>query len=65
MKMNFKQKMKDEVSLVDKTGQVGCCQEWKALSTTVGHRELVGARRTKYEYNYDHAQGNNLSTIRD
>ena len=45
--------------------QVGCCQEWKALSTTVAHCELVGACRTKYEYNYDHAQGNNLSTIRD
>ena len=62
--MNLKYKMKVEASLVDRT-QVGCCQEWKALSTTVGHHELVGARRTKYEYNYDHHQGNNPSTIRD
>ena len=53
-----------EVSLVDRT-------DWLSTVTAVKtgkpcrHRELVGARRMKYEYNYDHTQGNNSSTIRD
>ena len=53
--------MKDEVSLVEKTDRSGAVKSEKPYQ----QRELVGARRTKYEYNYDHAQGNNLSTIRD
>ena len=59
--MNLKHKMKDEVSLVDKTDRSGAVKSEKPCQ----QRELVGARRTKYEYSYDHAHGNNLSTIRD
>ena len=64
MKINLKHKMKDEVSLVDKTDRSGAVKSEKPCQQpSTGHRELVGARHAKYEYNYDHAQGNNLSTI--
>ena len=62
--MNYlKQKMhmKTEVSLVDRTDGLGAVTTGKQLC----HHQLVGVHRMKQEYNYDHAQGNNLSTIRD
>ena len=62
--MNLKYKMKVEVSLVDRTDRLGAVKTEKPCQQLC-HRELVGARRMKHEYNYDHAQGNNLSTIRD
>ena len=62
--MNLKLKMRAEVSLVDRTDWLGAVTAVKT-GKPCRHRELVGARRMKYEYNYDHAQGNNSSTIRD
>ena len=62
--MNSKLKIKAEVSLVDRTDWLGAVTAIKA-EKPCRHRELVGVRRMKYEYNYDHAQGNNSSTIRD
>ena len=62
--MNSKLKMKAEVSLVDRTDWLGAVTAVKT-GKPYHHRELVGACRMKYEYNYDHAQGNNSSTIRD
>ena len=60
--MNYlKHKMKTEVSLVDRTDGLGAVTTGQQLC----HHQLIGACRMKQEYNYDHAQGNNLSTIRD
>ena len=62
--MNLNFKMRAGVSLVGRT-------DWLDAVTAVKtgkpcrHCELVGACRMKYEYNYDHTQGNNSSTIRD
>ena len=56
--------MRAEVSLVDRTDWLGGVIAVKT-GKPCRHRELVGVRRMKYKYNYDHAQGNNSSTIRD
>ena len=56
--------MRAEVSLVDRTDWLGGVTAVKT-GKPCRHRELVGVRRMKYKYNYDHAQGNNSSTIRD
>ena len=65
MKMNLKLKMRAEVSLVDRTDWLGAVTNTVKTGKPCRHRELVGTRRMKYEYNYDHTQGNKLSTIRD
>ena len=64
--MNLKLKMTadSEVSLVDRTDWLGAVTAVKT-GKPCRHRELVGAHCMKYEYNYDYAQGNNSSTIRD
>ena len=62
--MNLKLKMRAEVSLVDRTDWLGGVTAVKT-GKPCRHCELVGARCMKYECNYDHAQGNNSSTIRD
>ena len=64
MKKNLQLKMKAEVSLVDRTDWLGAVTAVKT-GKPYRHHELFGVRCMKYEYNYDHAQGNNSSTIRD
>ena len=55
--------MKTEVSIVDRIDGLGAVKTEKPYQQ-LGHRESVGEHRMK-EYNYEHSQGNNLSTIRD
>ena len=62
--MNLKLKMKAEVSLVDRTDWLGAVTAVKT-GKPCRHRELVGVHHMKYEYTFDHAQGNNSSAIRD
>ena len=62
--MNLKHKIKAEVSLVDRADGLGAVKTEKPCQELC-HRELVSTCHTKYEYNYDHAQGNNLSAITD
>ena len=50
-------KMKAKVSSVDSTDGLGAAKIKKPCQQLC-HRELVSVR---HEYNYDHAQGNNLS----
>ena len=62
--MSLKDKVKAEVSLVDRTDGIGAVKTEKPCQQLC-HHELVGTHHIKYEYTYDHAQGNHLSTIRD
>ena len=56
--------MKAEVSLVDKTDRLGAMTTVKTEKPCQQFRHR-GTHHMKYEYYYDHAQGNNSSTIRD